>query len=310
MDRIVLTEELRSRGYDTAAINQLRRTGQLRVVRRGAYLLGSEADVTPDPSSAHRLLIDAAVRQHCDEAVVSHMSAAVLHDLPTWNDQLTKVQLIRNRAGGGRNRSNVIVRGLLLGSADIVQIDGISTTSLPRTVLDLACQLPLSRSVAVGDAALRAAALSYPYEDLRPTLESLLMVAGGRTGVPRARQAIAMLDGRSESVGESRSRVVLIQAGVPTPQLQYEVYDAVGRFLARTDFAWPEARTLGEFDGRIKYSGQLGEAGEDILFAEKRREDRLRSEGWEMVRWVWSDLKQPAALIRNLERAFARGRRG
>lgn len=309
MERIVLAEELRERGFDKAALNQLRRSGELRAVRRGAYRSGSGVVAPTDTRAAHRELIDAVVRQYSDAAVVSHMSAAVLHGLPTWSDQLSSVHVIRDRAGGGRTRADVVVRGLPLGPHDVVRVDGIATTSIPRTVVDLCCQLPLTRSVAVGDAALQGAALSYPYEDLRPELERLLVAASSRTGVPRARQAVALLDPRSESPGESASRVVLVQGGLPAPELQYEVFDAAGRLLGRSDFAWPERRTLGEFDGRIKYSGQFGTATEDVLFAEKRREDRLRNEGWEIVRWVWADLNEPPALIRSVEKAFARGER-
>lgn len=308
-DRIVLAAELRERGFDTAALNQLRRDGALRVVRRGAYVLGRATD-GPDRSVAvHRERLAAVRRQYGDDVVVSHMSAAVLHGLPIWDDQLDRVQLIRNRRGGGRTRSDVIVRGLPLRPGDVVQVDGLATTSIARTVLDLACQQPLRRGVAVGDAAVRAVSLCYPYEDLRPELAEQLRAAGGRTGIPRARQAIGLLDGRSESVGESASRVVLVQAGVPVPQLQYEVRDATGTLLGRSDFAWPEHRTLGEFDGRVKYSGQLGEATEDVLFAEKRREDRLRAAGWELVRWIWSDLQDPTALARSVRQAFSRAAR-
>jgi hypothetical protein len=96
---------------------------------------------------------------------------------------------------------------------------------------------------------------------------------------------------------------------MPTPQL--EVVDARGCFVGRSDFGWIEERTLGEFDGRQKYGRLLlkpSRSPEDALFEEKRREDRLRDQGWEVVRWIWAELFQPAGLIDRLNRAFARGR--
>jgi len=45
------------------------------------------------------------------------------------------------------------------------------------------------------------------------------------------------------------------------------------------------------------------------VFEEKRREDALRDLGWEMVRWIWTDLFNPTELLDRLARAFARGSR-
>ncbi|MET0693332.1 MAG: hypothetical protein ABWY56_05345, partial [Propionibacteriaceae bacterium] len=78
-----------------------------------------------------------------------------------------------------------------------------------------------------------------------------------------------------------------------------------------SDFCWEHYRTLGEFDGRVKYGRLLkpGESVEDVIYREKLREDALRDEIWEMVRWTWADLTSPDALERRLRRAFARGLR-
>ena len=97
---------------------------------------------------------------------------------------------------------------------------------------------------------------------------------------------------------------------MPTPQFQ--VFDEWGRFVGRSDFGWEEERTLGEFDGKVKYGRLLlrpGQTAEQALFEEKQREDRLRDLGWQIVRWIWSDLFAPAAFLHRLQRAFVRGRR-
>ena len=108
--------------------------------------------------------------------------------------------------------------------------------------------------------------------------------------MPAARRVIAFADGRSESVGESRSRVAIAAAGLPPPELQWPVRLADG--TAYTDFAWPELRTVGEFDGRVKYGRLLrpGQQPGDVVHAEKLREDAVRAQDWEMVRWTWADL--------------------
>ena len=69
----------------------------------------------------------------------------------------------------------------------------------------------------------------------------------GWPGMCSARRSVAFLDGRSESVGESYSRVVMMRTGVPRPTLQYEVRDGLV-LVGRADFGWDDLRTLGEFE--------------------------------------------------------------
>lgn len=118
-------------------------------------------------------------------------------------------------------------------------------------------------------------------------------------------------DGRSGSVGESLSRVVLAELGLAPSTLQFEVRTTNGAFVARTDFAWEQQRVVGEFDGRVKY-GRLLRPGQDpgeAVFEEKRREDTIRDEGWQVVRWTWPDLTDRARLGERVQRAQNRGSR-
>ncbi|HYP45923.1 MAG TPA: hypothetical protein VEQ66_12090 [Propionibacteriaceae bacterium] len=78
--------------------------------------------------------------------------------------------------------------------------------------------------------------------------------------------------------------------------------------MGRADFGWPEHRTVGEFDGRIKY-GRLLKAGEsagDVIYAEKLREDEMRDLGWQVVRWMYADLATPEVIGDRIRRAFTR----
>lgn len=98
----------------------------------------------------------------------------------------------------------------------------------------------------------------------------------------------------------------MIETCLPIPKLQYEVRDARGSFIGRTDFAWPELGVLGEFDGRVKYDGSLGgpETPADIIMREKEREARLRDAGFNVVRWGWDALMTPSVLERRLHQAL------
>jgi hypothetical protein len=173
-----------------------------------------------------------------------------------------------------------------------------------RTALDLARSLPFDAAVVVLDAALQRRRFSAG--QLR---ERLFDIAGTR-GSRSAARAVRFSDARSESVGESRSRVLLDRLQLPPSALQFEVRTTAGRLVGRADFAWEEERVLGEFDGRVKYGRLLrpGQDPGDTIFAEKRREDAMRAEDWSVIRWTWSDLAAPGELSRWLRRALGRSR--
>src|SRR4029450_12662454 len=277
----------------------MRRDGTLVPVRRGAYVRERPAERTR--AEEHRELIFATAPQLHDGAVVSHTWAAVLDRLRIWRTALDRMHVTRNRSSGGKRRSIVHVHTAPLPDDHVTAIDGVPVSSLVRTVLDLCRTLPTEQAVAAGDTALA-------YGLVRQVLDDQLTRMTRWPGIRQARRAVELLDPRSESAGESASRVRLHQDGLPAPDLQHDIFDEQGAFVARVDFLWKEQRTIGEFDGKIKYGRLLkpGQSIEEVLFEEKRREDALRDLGWQIVRWLWADLYPPGALRDRVLRAFAR----
>src|SRR5262249_6479637 len=149
-----------------------------------------------------------------------------------------------------------------LSPEETVEVDGLSVTSLTRTIADLARTQSFESAVIAADAAL-ARQLVSPTE-----LDAAMVRCKGWPGAPRARRAGESGDARREGAGEPRSRVALDRPGLPPPLLQWEAWDVGGRLIGRVDFAWPERRVVGEFDGRLKY-GRLVPAGQlpgDVVF--------------------------------------------
>lgn len=295
--RPALTRELLEQGYEYGELAAMLRAGTLSRVRRGAYA----ASIPASPEDRHRQLVAATLPRFAEDACASHQSAAVLHGLPTWSDQPRLVHVTRPRVNGGRRRTVSQVHPGPLADDEVVEVHGLAVTSLARTVADCSRTLSFARAVAIGDAALRSGLRT---EELLAQLDR----RPRRPGMSQARRVAAFIDGRSESPGESFSRVLLHRQGVPTPQLQLVVLNRAGREAGRVDFGWEERRTLGEFDGRVKYGRLLedGETAGDVIYREKLREDLLRDLGWEVVRWVWADLTDPASIVARLQRAFAR----
>ena len=122
----------------------------------------------------------------------------------------------------------------------------------------------------------------------------------------RARQRLAQLlreaDPACESVGETRTRVLLRDLGLEV-RSQVRTSDVRG-LIGRVDFLVGE-RVVIEFDGMVKYGGAEGRRA---LQAEKTREDRLRDAGYVVVRLVWADLDDPKRVRNLVQRAIRRAR--
>ena len=274
-------------------LKRLRRAGELSVLRPGFYVpttLMHEAS----PTERHFLLARSYLMSAPADEVLSHVSAAIAWGFDVWKLPLDKVHMTHGLDYASKRRPLRILHGTTLDPAERTTVNGYPVTTAARTVVDIARTSSVDRSVCVGDSALRSGhtdsdALAHAVESAR-----------FRTGIAAARRAVSLMNGRSESVGESRSRVLFETLPLPTPLLNQWVHDGAGRFVGRVDFMFWELGVIGEFDGESKYDSKR------VLLDEKYREDRLRELGWVIVRWNWRELDDPRALLRRFEQAFAR----
>ncbi|WP_068273509.1 type IV toxin-antitoxin system AbiEi family antitoxin domain-containing protein [Aldersonia kunmingensis] len=302
LPQLIRRRDALARGFSDDELQRERRGGRLHVVRPGYYVQSLDAT---DDLGRHRLDIEATVAASGPDAVVSHVSAALLHGIALWDIPLDRVHLTLDARSGGRIVRRRHVHTTPLSADEIATVEGVAVTSAARTVIDLARTIPFEHGVVVADSALHEGLVSLG--DLALALE----MAGVRRGVPRARRVLAFADGRSESVGESRSRVLMHSEHLPAPDLQREIRDDAGRTLGRVDFFFERYNTIGEFDGMAKYVRYLrhGESPADAVEREKIREDGLRATSAAVARWTWSDLATPTVVTQRLRRAFELGLR-
>lgn len=300
--RLLSRREARARGWSDDELGRLTRRAEWTRLRRGAYL---DAPAPRDDVDRHRLLVRATLDALRRPAVVSHQSAAVLWALPLWGVRLDRVHVTRPPGASTGVSRSLQVHVARLRDEDLSVVDGIAVTEPVRTVLDVVRTSPLDVGVVVLDAALRTEAVD------AAALRRRLLLLAGTHGSRHAARVVEMADGRSESVGESRSRVLLHRLRLAPSDLQFAVRSPDGMLLGRTDFVWEPQRVVGEFDGRVKYGRLLrpGRQPGDAVFEEKRREDLIRDEGWAVVRWTWDDLLHPARLGERVGRALDRSRR-
>jgi len=294
--------EAKSAGYADRDIARMVRSRMWIRFRHGAYAFADEWSALSDVGR-HRVRCNAVLRSLGDAVALSHVSGVVRWDIDVWGLPLDRVHVTRLDGGPGRIETDVVHHEGLVTDGDVVVVSGQRVLRPERCVLEAGSRATNEIALCLFDAGLRLkkfdqAALFAAHDALQhwPFMQHL--------HIP-----VRMADPKSGSIGESRGRWIFRAVGIPSPELQYEVFDHDGNLLGMTDWAWPEERTFGEFDGRIKYGRLLkpGQEPGEVVFDEKHREDLLReATGFMAIRFIWADYEHPLQIRDRLLRKFNR----
>ncbi|SEQ34745.1 type IV toxin-antitoxin system AbiEi family antitoxin domain-containing protein [Microlunatus flavus] len=296
-------------GESDDSLARLRRDEVLFRLRRGMYVL-SETYQAADDTGKHLLHARAALAAQRGKVALTGVSAAAAHGFAIHQQDLSVVHLVRLDDVSGRRTSTMNQHrlGVPLTEDELCRIDGLRSVSPARAVWEVACRSSLEAGVVTADSAL------HQDRQIEPLLKDLNERFASVPGSRRARIALRLADHRSESAGESVTRVQCYRFGLPAPELQHEVWDERGELVARLDFWWEDFGHAAEFDGRIKYDKLLrpGETAVDVVLREKRREDEVRALlRCGMTRIVWSMVMPERARrsMSELQQAMERSRR-
>jgi hypothetical protein len=264
-------------------------------VRRGIYC---EASLVPsEPVAAHVLRVRAAMLRLKPPVAVSHLSSAAVYGTDLLDPDFSMLHVTRPNLGSSRTDAGIHHHNASLRAGDVKRWSGLVITTESRTIVDLARESTFEQGVVAAEHALNQGLVTRA--ELLEVHTSCLDWHGSRN----AGRVIQFASEKSESPGESLARVAFEAVGLPGPKQQVKVYDRKG-LIGVVDFLWDEQATIGEFDGRLKYTGQ---SNADVLYAEKRREDRLRGLGFEVVRFGYHEVRGGRAeLHRAVLDAFAR----
>jgi hypothetical protein len=189
-----------------------------------------------------------------------------------------------------------------LSPSDVTRHKLLPCTTLARTAVDLARWCDAEDAIMALDRAMRLGAG-------RAEMLGVLERHRGWPGVRQAERLVLFADPRAESPAESVARWILCELGFPAPELQVDLYDARGKWIARVDTLFRPERTVIEVDGKVKYTDPKVDPRE-ALWQEKLREDRIREAGWQVVRLTWAHLKGSREELRaRVLTAFALGAR-
>jgi Transcriptional regulator, AbiEi antitoxin len=290
------TAQAREAGYDPREIHLFLRSGAWIRVRRGIY---AERIVVPDDEQGrHVLLLRATILCLKPPVAASHVTGAAVHQIALLNPDYSLVHITRDGAGSSRTEARVCHHDAGLPSDQLTKIDGIVVTDAARTILDLARTESFDAALVAAESALNRKLTTLA--ELREILDYCVDWPGAR----QAGRVVSFASPHSESPGESVARIAFDYLGLPPPSQQVDIYDAMG-LIGRSDFLWEKHRTVGEFDGRLKYVGD--DITDDVLYKEKQREDRLRDGGAEVFRIGWAEsLARSPSIRRKALAAFAR----
>ncbi|WP_253905114.1 hypothetical protein [Arthrobacter sp. H14] len=154
------------------------------------------------------------------------------------------------------------------------------TTRL-RTWLDLAEMLALDDLVVVTDHLIRIPRPHFegresPYSKTQ-NLAQMVASHPGKKGVPLARKALSLSRVGADSAPETKLRLAIVRAGLPTPELNQPIIDSSGVTAHESDLSFRAYRVAVEYEGS-------GHSDPDQVERDIARAERVEAAGWVEVR--------------------------
>lgn len=280
---VIARQQLLGSGVSAGTVESYVERGWLIPIHAGVYAFGHH-NVT---SRGHLL---AAVLACGPTALLSHQSAGALWNLRATGQTKTDVTVpgsSRKAQAGIR-----VHRTRHLHPEDIAAIGGIPTTSLARTILDLAGVLEAEQRLEVIEEADRLEILDFsPLSraiDRRPNAQGvghLRRIIREYAGAPHIRSRL-----------ERRFFALIRKAGLPVPQLNCKVAGYI------VDAYWPQWHLVVELDGRAFHLSPRQ------FETDRVRDAALQRLGIRILRVTYRRLEtEPAAIIDDIRALAALG---
>ncbi|MBO0681079.1 hypothetical protein JRC04_26730 [Mycolicibacterium sp. S2-37] len=220
--------------------------------------------------------------------VVTGVAASALHGAD-WVDAVEPIEiLIKER----RKQAGLIVRMDEYSADEVTTVDGIAVTTRARTAFDLGRHQPRYRSIARLDALMRAA----PFDT--NDVSTIMRRYGPVRGVRQLRELLPLVDHGAASPKESWLRLLLVDAGLPTPETQIPILDEADEPFAFVDMGWRELQLA------VEYDGDQHRTSRPQYVKDMRRLERIARHGWEVIRVIAED--RPAAVLARIREAYIR----
>lgn len=263
----VSRRQLLAAGVSPDGIKSRLRRGRLIRLHPGVYALGHRDDA--------RARHWAAVLLIGDDAAISRLSAAAEHRILPHAPIVVDVTTRRPVA----SRDGVRVHTRALEPASLTTVDGLPLTGPAQTLFDLATMLGAERLTKAANEAFVQRLVTV--EDLHAILE----LNRRRKGSSGFRRMLARIDPEGRAIRsplEARLNAFLRDRGFPPWESNARL--EIGEMVFVPDVLWRSRRVVVEADGRDPHLAPL------TFASDRRRDRRLRAEGWAPVRITTVDL--------------------
>jgi len=261
-------DQLRASGYSNDEIRHLVDAGFLHRLERALYAIAGAPE-------SRRQAVLAAVFAGGPHATAASETAADLWGWPGFSD----VSILISTPYGCDHEFTLgrLRQSCLLPEEHVVTRDGIRLTCPARTLFDLAARVSFKRLERAANTALAKRQVTIV------AMRRMLTDLGkrGRPGTRRFRLLVEKLErarGHPESNLEDDFLRLVVEHGLPEPQLQVEIFDDDG-FIARVDDLWRPQMLIAEVDSDWFHTAPLDEEADAV------RDKRLRALGYEIVRF-------------------------
>jgi very-short-patch-repair endonuclease/predicted transcriptional regulator of viral defense system len=281
---VIALFQLLALGLSERAVQARVASGRLHRVHQGVYAVG-RADL---PTRGRWM---AAVLACGDGAVLSHRSAATLHEL--LNVRGGRIEVTIPRRTPIRRSGLRVHRSTCLLPSDSVTVDRIPCTSVPVTLLALAATVPTN----VLESACNQAEIKEVLD--AGEIDGLLERRRSHPGASRLR-AVLEVDGlgldRTKSDLERRFRRLAREAGLPAPAVNDSI--PIPGEEMEFDFVWHCERLVVEVDGWETH--RTRKAFQD----DRRRDQLLHLHGWDVLRFTDRDVRRDVAHVTAVVRSL------
>ena len=217
--------------------------------------------------------------------ILAGLAAAALHG-SSWIDDDEPVELIwRNQHAP----AGVLTRKQRVAKDEVTRVAGLPVTTPARTAFDLARRLASGAAAARLDALMRAKPFS---------VEEVLLIAKrhpGARGIVQLRAVLPQVDPGAASPKETWLRLLLVDAGLPTPETQIPVV-ANYRTIGVLDMGWER------FKVAVEYDGDQHRTSRRQYVRDLRRLKELERLGWIVIRVIAED--RPKNVLRQVREAL------
>jgi hypothetical protein len=272
---VIALYQLRELGLTAAAVHKRVAAGRLHRVHHAVYSL------VPRELLKREGLYMAAVLACGEGAVLSHRSAARLHDLRNYGDRPIEVTIPRRST---LHHSGVVVHAsTTLTQADVTLANNIPVTTVARTLFDIAEVLTARQLERAFDQADSMNALYIP------AIDDQLARNPTRPAAKAVRHLLRThYIGSTPTENEFEDAFLALTRSLklPDPTPQFYIDPGDGEPPIRADFAWPDRKIAVETDGQRTHGTR------HAFEADRRRDQRLIAAGWRVIRTTWRQLTQ------------------